>query len=675
MLNNLGERCNKILRFLLKATDYISMRELADKTNVSRRSVYYDICNINDWLDSHNLPALKILRGKGIFIPPDEKISIDALADEKDDRNEYIFLPSERAKIIACYIIRSKTPVYVEQLMDACLVSRNTIFADIQILIRQLHEYNAKLSYAPKTGYKITGDVIHVRALYFLFFDSLRILLEHGQLSFFNREEINFYFRRLTELKAELKIDYVEGNLYSLAALLPIMKDSTDELKFVGLKREKIFASREFSAVQKFFPELREDEQIYLSLHLLGSRLSVSTDKIFEDKSDQSIYGIVKTLVSEFEKTACVFFAERDELERALFIHIRSSLYRFRYGIQLGNPMREDIVREYPNLFNITKSVTKYLEQMLGLPVTDSEVAYLTLHFGAFMKIAEKKNPQLRILIVCVNGVSTGNMLRHEIEKLLPEAKIVGLVAAIDAFRAQEMCDLIISTAPIKSIVPAIVVHPILTDDDRKYILNHQLVRHFWSGGLADSLFESIRKYVDKKNYDAVKKEIQLCLQGSHDTIDFAGEFQPGILDCLTVDKISVTDEKLTWTDAIYFAGETLIRDGSIVEKYLDAIISQSMYYGAGYMFMNDYVMLAHAKPQDGVNRLNLSLTVFKTPVVFNETRAAKIIFMLCAEDNERHLQILNDLLTLATTEKNFERLAATNSADEILSILKEILQ
>lgn len=54
MLNNLGERCNKILRFLLHATDYVS--------------------------------TLKIVRGKGIFIPPAEKISIDALADKRDER-------------------------------------------------------------------------------------------------------------------------------------------------------------------------------------------------------------------------------------------------------------------------------------------------------------------------------------------------------------------------------------------------------------------------------------------------------------------------------------------------------------------------------------------------------------------------------------------------------------
>ena len=673
MLNNLGERCNKILNFLLNATDYISMRRLAEKTNVSRRSVYYDVCNINDWLDSNNLPPLKILRGKGIFIPADQKIAINALSDKKNNSNDYIFLPSERTKIIACYIIQSKSPVYVEQLIDACQVSRNTIFSDIKILVSQLHEYNAKLSYAPKTGYKITGDVIHVRAIYFLFFDSLRILLENGYLPFFNREEINFYFQRLSELKSELKVDYVEGNLYSLAALLPIMKDSTDDLKFVGLKREKIFASREFQLIKKFFPEFREDEQIYLSLHLLGSRLSVSTDKIFEDKSDQSVYGIVKTLVSEFEKTACVYFSERADLERALFIHIRSSLYRFKYGIQLGNPMREDIVREYPNLFNITKSVTKYLERMLGLPVTDSEVAYLTLHFGAFLKIAEKKNPQLRILIVCVNGVSTGNMLRHEIEKLLPESKIVGLVAATDLFRVQDNCDLIISTAQIKSMVPSIVVHPILTDDDRKYILNHRLVRHFWRGGLADMLFNSISKYVDKKNYEAVKKEIQHCLQSANDTINPATEIQPSILELLTAEKILITDEAMAWTDSIYFSGEVLIRKGSIVEKYLDSIISQTMYYGT-YMFINSEVMLAHAKPQDGVNHLDLSLTIFKTPIIFNENHAAKMIFMLCAEDNERHLKIMDDLLKLAAAEENLSKLSCADSAEEILSLLKDVL-
>lgn len=132
------------------------------------------------------------------------------------------------------------------------------------------------------------------------------------------------------------------------------------------------------------------------------------------------------------------------------------------------------------------------------------------------------------------------------------------------------------------------------------------------------------------------------------------------------MEKIFVTDEQMTWPDAIYFAGEPLIRDGSIVEKYLDAIISQTMYYGT-YMFINSDVMLAHAKPQDGVNRLNMSLTIFKKTFVFNENKAAKIIFMLCAEDNERHLKIMNDLL----------KLAAANADSHLAMLMKisELLQ
>ena len=42
--------------------------------------------------------------------------------------------------------------------------------------------------------------------------------------------QIYIYYDKLVQVTTELHMDYVEGNLFSLAALLPIMKDSTDEL-------------------------------------------------------------------------------------------------------------------------------------------------------------------------------------------------------------------------------------------------------------------------------------------------------------------------------------------------------------------------------------------------------------------------------------------------------------
>lgn len=205
------------------------------------------------------------------------------------------------------------------------------------------------------------------------------------------------------------------------------------------------------------------------------------------------MYGITKALVTEFEKTACVNFENKEELERALFVHIKTSMYRYQYGIQIGNSMSNDITREYPNLFDITKIVAKYLEQMIGLPIPDSEVAYLALHFGAHLNVSKYRGNRLRILIVCVNGISTGNMIKREVKNLLPEAEIVDVVAAINVFNAQDICDLVISTVKIKSVLPVIVVNTILTDEDRKNILNHQLVHNSKKNKIADTLFDVVK--------------------------------------------------------------------------------------------------------------------------------------------------------------------------------------
>ena len=162
----------------------------------------------------------------------------------------------------------------------------------------------------------------------------------------------------------------------------------------------------------------------------LGARVAVASDDIFESRPNQTVYEITKALVAEFERIACVNFEKREELERALFIHINASLYRYQFGIQTADVMSSDIIREYPDLFEITKVVSKYIEQQLGMPIPDGEVAYLALHFGSQLSVSAPKSDTLRILIVCANGISTGNMLKRELQKMLPSAEIAGVCAS-----------------------------------------------------------------------------------------------------------------------------------------------------------------------------------------------------------------------------------------------------
>lgn len=669
----INARCRQLLNVLLTQTDYISINRIAEALNVSRRTVYYDIEKINIWLEQAKLPQLEVVREKGLFLSHRERERIQTLLNQDTQQQVYIFSPEERAKIIICYVIYAPESIYLEQLTDCFEVSRNTIFTDLKEVTNLLEQYDLTLEYQPKQGYSITGDIVRIRALFMLYFNELSGLFHSGAIKFFRQEQIQGYYDRLKQIEAELGINYVEGVLPSIAALIPLLYQHHRSITFTGLKQAEIAKTHEYALSQKYFPDLEPEEQLYLSLHLLGSRVNLVPDEFFESESKVSVYDLTKALISEFEKVACVIFDKREELERALFVHLNTSLYRYRFGIQIGNLLGDDVMNEYPDLFAITKIAAKRLEQRIEIPIPDSEIAYLTLHFGGFLKIAESENDHLRILIVCANGISTGNMIKREVQKLLPFAEIVDVVAAIDLLNAQDICDLIISTVKINSVIPSITVHPILTEFDRKSILNHKLIAPKNVEIQRERLFQVVKKYVQPADYDNLLKDLTAYIQGATQKMKNEIPEESDLLSILDTSRIHIFPDDCFWQSSIRIVGQCLLDNRSIEKKYLDTIITQLQYYGP-YMFLTEDVILAHAKPEDGVNCLDISIAVFKKPVVFSEYRRAKLVLLLAAEDQEKHLRILQDILTLVSEPESVACLAACDTANDLLSLIRRML-
>ena len=669
----INARCKQLLHILLTQEDYISLEYLAEALHVSRRTVYYDIEKVNIWLEREKLPRLEVVRGKGIFLSNQERQSIQGLLEQESKHQVYIFSPEERAKIIICYVIYAPEKIYLEQLTECFEVSRNTIFADLKEATKLLKKYDLKLEYQPKQGYYIVGDTIRIRALFVLYFNELSWLFDNGIIKFFHEEQIQNYYNKLKKIEKELGINYVEGVLHSIAALIPLLYQHRRPIQFTGLKQAEIMKTREYALTQRYFPDLQSVEQMYLSLHLLGSRVNLVPDEFFESDSKAFVYDLTKALISEFERVACVSFDKREELERALFVHLNTSLYRYRYGIQIGNLLGDDVINEYPDLFAITKIAVKRLENQIGIPIPDSEIAYLTLHFGGFLKVADQENDRLRILIVCVNGVSTGNMIKREVQKLLPFAEIVDVVAAVHLLNAQDICDLIISTVKINSVVPSITVHPILTEFDRKSILNHRLIAPKNVEIQRNRLFQVVKKYVNPQDYENLLQDLTAYVQGDIQKIQIDTEYECDLLGLLDESRIRIFPDECFWQSSIRIAGQCLLNNRSIEKRYIETIITQLQYYGP-YMFLTEDVILAHAKPEDGVNCLDFSIAVFQKPVVFSEYRKAKLVLMLAAEDQEKHLHILQDILMLISDPETVDALTACNTEHELLALIRQKL-
>lgn len=669
----INARCKQIINLLLSQTKYITIEQIAAEMKVSRRTVYYDICKVNLWLEQAELPALEVIREKGILIPHGERPLIQEMLESDEYEQVYIFSPEERVKIIICCVIYEKKAVYLEKLSDCCEVSRNTIFSDLKAVANCLEQYDLKLEYQPKKGYYLTGDPMRIRALFILYFNEMVALFNGGNIRFFRREEIEEDYERLKKVEQSLGMSYVDGALLSLAALLPVMYGDKYLLRLEGLKETKIAQTKECALVRQYFPDLAPEEQVYLSLHLLGSRVNIVPDDYFESNSKQYIHDLTSSLISEFEKVACIFFEQKEELERALFVHLNTSMYRYKFGVQIGNIIGDDVIRKYPELFALTKIAARRLEENIGFPIPDSEIAYLALHFGAFLKISRPENDRLRIMIVCVNGISTGNMLKREIQKLLPFAEIVDVRAVVDLVNVQKVCDLVISTVKIHTVVPVITVHPILTEIDRNSILNHRIIAPKSVAAQRDRLFRVVKKYVRPEDYENLLDDLTAFIQNGTEDAGQEGHQENDLMSILDVSRIHIFEHAGSWQSSIRLAGQCLLDYKSIEKRYLDTIISQLQYYGP-YMFLTEDVILAHAKPEDGVNCLDLSLSVFLEPVFYSGLRKAKLVLILAAEDQEKHLRILQDILQLLSKPDFISSMEACSSPAEIYYLIRQYL-
>ena len=564
----ISTRCKKILYMIMASDTYVSLPQISEEFKLSKRSIYYELCKINDWLSVQGINEITVVRGKGIKLTEEEKQQIEQVMEKGGAKEEYIFSPMERIYFIICYIIKSKEAVNVEQLAEYLQVSRNTIFNDIRVVVKQLQDFDLTLGYKSKQGYFIDGDSIRIRALFMLYINMLKPVYESETFSYLKDNSVEENLKKLQKIETKLNTSYVEGTLRSIAMLIPLMEEGNEGLYFPDLKKEELENSQEYRLIEEEFPNLIEKEKIYLCLHLLGSRVSMNTMDVFNNYSKESNYELSKALVAEFEKVACVKFEDKDDLEKALYYHLNTSMYRFQY-----------------------------------------------------------------------------------------------------------ICDVVISTHKINCLVPVIVVHPILTDFDKKLILNHSVFKNLQGNVDVDELFQTIKKFVDNDKRDDLYNELQKYFESRNQRMTvYLDKKKKGLLDLLSKDLVFVENKKCRWEEALRKSAKPLEERGTINEQYIESIIDSLRYYGP-YMFITKDVVLAHSQPKDNVNDLGVSIGVFKEPVQFSNFHEAKIIIVMSAKDQEKHLRVLKDIMGVFSVEKNVEKLEMAENPDEILDSLKLLIK
>lgn len=663
----------EFLMLLLENENPQSIQSIQDQLDISRRTVYYIVNKINDVFYDLRMEPINNKRGQGYYLTSDQKKVVDSILHS--DGTLQNLSPDERVHYLICWMMYPKANIHIENIMELFDISRNSVFNDLKDLKSEIEKYDVSLYFDIKNGYMINGQVFSKRALLLYYLKILLKKIHYKSIEFLDVSEVETFYSRLQQISLKMHNEYDDYNLLAIACLLNIVHYVDEKFDFSILELRDLEKTGELHMIDKYFQDLNVHERLYLTIHLLGSKAG-SVIRLDDSQRDIQLFELALHLVDLFERQTSCDISEKNELVNSLYMHFKLSMYYYQLSIQISNTLLEDVKENYGNLYQMIKNLCESMDDEFPFILTDSEISYITMHFGGHLKQVQGKFYALiRVLIVCPSGISTSTLLKREVEDLYANVTVIAATAAENIAQYKENIDFIVSTIDLDTDIPWIKVNAILTKDDKSKIASmmslnmqtYKLNKDNFSG-----LFSIIQKYVDPIQMKNLKRDVYDYFREGNLIVDVVEEKQLRLKDIMYRDHLIRIDKDIMWDEAIRLASVPLLKTNIITENYINEMIGLVRDYGP-YIVIKNRIAIAHAKTEAGANALGTALLINKKNIQFEDDLNIHYLFVISSSNPKEHLQILKDISMLASDDIDLNALLDKN-VDEIMEFIKKMV-
>ncbi len=643
-----NDRFLAAVKLLVDSNDYVSVEEIADFLDSSKRSIYYIISDINATLRYLDGEEISTVYGKGIRLNHQQKKLL--LNYYKKAPSEEIFSLGqiERYSIIFATLYASSRKYNIKTYEELFRVSRFTVISDINEIRSIISHFEVNIGFDTKTGYFLEGDEYNIRKAFFYFFANIYEIITSKEWlgSIFVNETLQFrkYYNKLKKIARESH-NYYDMSLLAIAFVIAkyiqsktgISQDKQKDLLPVEQTAD------EYAFVCKEFRDLPETEKRWVSTYLSCSL--ISREHPFVDLEYAT--DLARKMNDVFYLYSSIKI-DSEDLVTSLAKHIDSAFLRYKYGVCINNPLISEIRSKYDDYFMIVKKTVQVLEQELGMPINDSEIGFLTLYYAGYAIKLSKQIPYIRTLIICAIGLSTSFLLKNEIEDIDSRIKVIGCVSAEEYLENDYDADLIISTVRFekKKKTKVYQISSFVTTEDR--------------GMIVGAINEILAEKNTERNTSAEMAKEEIGNSGSLKEI-----FKP--------EYVWITDNEkdADWRKLLKEACEPLVKDGFIDEDYSTYIEKNIDRYGFYMVYRNGY-LLGHANIEHA-HRLGLTFTRLKNKIMVDGHEISKI-FVITPINRFDHRFILSGLSVLLKSDELNQLIEKADSSSEIYDIILSII-
>lgn len=584
-----------------------------------------------------------------------------------------------------------KNATFLYQKEEAYQISKSSLDEDMRRVRNILKEYGIEVLSVPKQGIVLQGAERSIRTMIYDVINTfVGVISPQGeQEASVNLTILHHYIspqllKKLEQLYVD-SVDKMEDAIYRNQLLV------FTAVWLSRYMREDLIASSAWEAADTPQSDIRDFvtaicDAFQLSPPEVEIKYIVFMLNTFNSRDmNNSIEWVQAQLLSiqlmQFveEKTKIPFSRKEEMLQEGLYKHLVGLINRVKSDIQIVNPLKENVKKNYGNIYSAIRHFTPSIEQVTGKQITEDEIAFLTIHFSTSVSaINQDLHYIYKAVVICNHGVATGKLLSENLKELF-NIEVLAVLSSRELDLIEKLdVDLIFSTVAIHySKKPVLELEPIIKEESKKRITSFlntnqklkRLVNHQDSTQLFYALIETIEKSGGEVSGN-IYKELEMLFDQNHLTIN-KKEIQPMLEDVLKDSNILLNEQVTTWEDSIRRVSEPLIKEKIIEPRYVTAMIDSVKEYGP-YIVIGKYIALAHARPEDGVNSLGISVATIKEPIAFGneENDPVKIIFCLAAVDSYSHLNIMKSLIELINDEEKIDRLSGETDIERFKEIL-----
>lgn len=500
-------RMKQILQLLLQESAAVSVKYLAEQIGVSRRTVQRELESVGASLKGYELTFVS-KTGVGIWIEGSEEEKKRLLAACSAGNDYDVSNREERRKRLILEILKEKGLRKLYYYSSKFEVSEATVSADLEAVEGWLAHYGLIVSRKPGSGISIAGSEENYRRAIRGFIDenidtgimkevygedgydlsSYRFLKKSSIGQILNNDIVQRVMDSMTRVGHNRVLTLTENSYVGLVihisiAINRIRKNEVveyDENWKQDLPEDEDYALAELIVKElerEFAIDIPQVEISYICLHLKGAKhekIQWNQDAQIE-MENKELQQLVNDMIDAYDARQAYLMKQDDGFIQALLAHLQPTLIRLVYGMQIQNPVLEDIKVSYPDIYSRCEKVAQALEAYTGKAVPEQEIGFLTVHFGAAMVRLEGRKEKIRKVqagVICSSGIGISRLMSSKLEKLFHGRMEITAYGKHDITPyIMSRTDFFISTIPIEQPdIPTVFVNALLNDEDIEQI-------------------------------------------------------------------------------------------------------------------------------------------------------------------------------------------------------------